>query len=101
MYRLENLSFSQVSEEKDSDSKAVMEPVTPKEVPAAIPSVDKEELKEDAAKEEGDEKEEEEITTVQEDKECIPDDKKDLPAVEEKPTELTVLATAPRDNIIT
>lgn len=101
LYRLENLSFSQVSEEKDSDSKAIVEPIAPKEVLASVPSGDKEEPKEDTTKEEGDEKEEEEVTEAQEDRECIPDDKKDLPVVEEKPTELTELATAPRDNIIT
>ena len=102
LVRLENLSISDVSEEKDSDVKAVEPLAQPEEV---VPEPNPENPpapEESAPKEviEGDSKEEETTTEVTEDKECIPDDKKDSVAVEEKPTQLTTLATAPRDNII-
>ena len=102
LVRLENLSISDVSEDKDSDAKATEplpqpEEATPKPNPENPPAPE-----ESAPKEalEGDSKEEEAVTEISEDKECIPDDKKDGVTVEEKPTQLTTLATAPRDSIV-
>ena len=102
LVRLENLSISDVSEEKDSDVKAA-EPITQPEEVAAEPNLEDPPIPEESAPKEaieGDGKEEEAVTEISEDKECIPDDKKDSVEVEEKPTQLTMLATAPRDNIV-
>ena len=102
LVRLENLSISDISEDKDSDAKAAEPLPQPEEVPAEPTPENPPVFEESAPKEviEGDSKEEEAVTDITEDKECIPDDKKDSIAVEEKPTQLTTLATAPRDNII-
>lgn len=102
LVRLENLSISDVSEEKDSDVKAA-EPIAQPEEVAAEPNPEDPPIPEESAPKEaieGDSKEEETATEISEDKECIPDDKKESVAVEEKPTQLTTLATAPRDNIV-
>ena len=48
--------------------------------------------------EEGDSKRAEEAPA--EEAECLPDDKKEAPAAVSLPTELTVLSTAPRDNVV-
>ena len=47
---------------------------------------------------EGETKQEDAIPA--EEAECLPDDKRDVPAAAPLPTELTVLSTAPRDNIV-
>lgn len=114
------MPFKQASEDKESDSKAPMEPAKveesekPEEVgeemrassaqekstSAEAPSEENvESITEQSAEGEGGVKEEETIENT-EDKEAIPDDKKDLPVAEEKPTVLIELAVAPRDNII-
>ena len=102
LVRLENLSVSDISEEKDSDAKATELPNQPEEVAAEPIPESTPQPEESAPKEaiEGDSKEEEATTEITEDKECIPDDKKETVPVEEKPTQLTTLATAPRDNIV-
>ena len=114
------MPFNQASEDKESDSKAPMEPVKVEEptkseelgeemqtspaqkesTSAEAPSEEStENVSEKPVEGEGGVKEEESIE-ITEDKEAIPDDKKDLPVVEEKPTVLVELAVAPRDNII-
>ena len=52
----------------------------------------------EAAAAEGETKQEDAIPA--EEAECLPDDKRDVPAAAPLPTELTVLSTAPRDNIV-
>ena len=102
LVRLENLSISDVSEDKDSDAKAT-EPLPQPEEATPEPNPENPPAPEESAPKEaleGDSKEEEAVTEISEDKECIPDDKKDGVTVEEKPTQLTTLATAPRDSIV-
>lgn len=102
LVRLENLSISDVSEDKDSDAKAT-EPLPQPEEATPEPNPENPPAPEESAPKEaleGDNKEEEAVTEISEDKECIPDDKKDGVTVEEKPTQLTTLATAPRDSIV-
>lgn len=94
---MENLSFTQVSEEKDVDGRVQEDQLPPKMESVPSESVEKEEVPAKSM-EEGDGKEE---TGVKEDEECIPDDKRDIPVAPEQPTVLTVLSTAPRDNVVT
>ena len=88
LVRLENLSISDVSEDKDSDAKAT-EPLPQPEEATPEPNPENPPAPEESAPKEaleGDSKEEEAVTEISEDKECIPDDK--------------TLATAPRDSIV-
>ena len=99
LYHLGNLPLSHLSEEKEQERDIEEEEPSEKqqtdaagestsEAPSATPKL---------PVEEGDTKKEEE--TISEETECIPDDKKEVPVVS-KPTELSILSTAPRDNVV-
>ena len=99
LYHLGNLPLSHLSEEKEQERDIEEEEPSEKqqtdaagestsEATSATPKL---------PVEEGDTKKEEE--TISEETECIPDDKKEVPVVS-KPTELSILSTAPRDNVV-
>ena len=99
LYHLGNLPLSHLSEEKEQDRD--IEDAEPSEKQQAdVPGESSSEPASATPKlpvEEGDTKKEEE--TISDETECIPDDKKEVPVVS-KPTELSILSTAPRDNVV-
>ena len=87
---LDTPEHPEAAENADTTATSSSAPSDPSSAPAAPAAPI------DAA--EGDTKQEDAIPA--EEAECLPDDKRDVPAAAPLPTELTVLSTAPRDNIV-
>lgn len=96
LYRLNNLPCTHASEEKEPESDNAQEAPKQAEV-----SGENGEKVEGAAKsvDEGDGKKEEKESVEEE--ESLADDKKNAVPVTQGPTELTLLCSAPRENVIT
>lgn len=96
LYRLNNLPSTHASEEKEPESDNAKEGET--QPPASVDAGERTDVP-DKSVEEGDGKKEEKESIEEE--ESIADDKKNEEVLTQNPTELSVLCTAPRDNVIT